>query len=1672
MAKKITKNLAKSKTALKKIITVKNADGDPDTTAEILIQNKIKYTPKVSVIIPVYNVEQYLRECLDSVVNQTLREIEIICVDDGSTDSSLDILKEYASKDNRITVITQKNLHAGVARNAGLAVARGEYVHFCDSDDWVEKEIYTECLKKIADIILFDAFKTDISLNKKLSWKKDYLNKEKIKGDINEFEFKFCTGSPWGKLFRRTFINKHKIRFQNLKCCNDIYFVKLALVVADSIELVDRPLYNWRFNAQGNTSSSRGKYSECIVAFAKQIYSTLEKLNLLNKYEELLYQLCVDAFAYEYSQCVFEKRQQQMESYKKFLPHKYLSNLIEKVTPEISVIIPVYNASDSIAKTLDSLLLQTFTNFEIIAVNDGSTDTSLDILNLYKRKDHRVQVLNQNNSGAGSARNNGINIARGKYITFLDSDDFCEHNMLEEYHKIMKETDADIAVSKFYKYSIKEQKIVSTAGHYAKKGLYNTTELGEDLFTISLPMPWNKIFKKQLLEKNNITFPNLKSSEDICFCYSAFAHAQKIAFIDKTFVFWTYDNTKSLHFTSGNKNLEDAFLTFVELQKQLNASNLYTKHANAFVKAFASSCKWLITNFCSNTKSIFNTIRKYIKLLELEKYPYWNKFINNLIKTYEHEHEIIISLTSYPARIGTINQTIESLLNQTMKADKVILWLAPEQFPNREGDLPQQLLDLCNKGLTIDWYHDIRSYKKLIPTLKKYPDALIVTADDDLLYEPTWLEELHKGYLKYPNDINIHRATKFYRDATGFRTIAGGREYWPNASVLNKITGGAGALYPPKCFYKDVLDEELIMKLAPTNDDQWFWIQCLLNNKKIRVVDKPQWCLHYIPGTQETGLCKVNDAGPKLFWRDFRALMNYYPQVYNMLKTEADKHTLNRPVSIPYFEDFSKSNVAKKVGLNFVNTPKTYNEKIQWLKLFASTPDKTRLADKYLVRDWVAEKIGEKYLIPLLGAYDSFEEINFKKLPKRFVIKCNHGCGYNIIVKDKSKLDLNDVKSKLDKWMNENFAFRAGCELHYRDIPPKIIIEKYIENKKSIGGDLYDYKFWCFDGRVHYIQFLSERNTDGLKMAFYDRKWKKQNFVYSYPLDTKTIERPDNLYEMIELAEKLSAGFNHVRVDFYRMDDGTIYFGEMTFTSASGTCKWNDEKINRYFGKLIKLPKLAYNIDTGEYYKLPKIKKQKKDKKEKQQKKKLNLKPYLLFPYYLIAMVFMKYIKIPVLKFVKHTKQIWYSHSHRGKMDMLNKNFTNIMQSVTSVKNDMTNQITQIKNQQSNLEKQIADLRHTTGVKSNDLSQQIADFQSSASQSNDALAQKIIDLNTVTKNKSNDLSQQIADFQSSASQSNDALAQKIIDLNTVTENKSNDLSQQIADFQSNASQSNDALVQKIIDLINTTNGIPDTIAQHASEQIKAIQHNVETLNQQIKDTQSNIINTVDQIKKYADELTVMNSEPYWAHVYHDTTANTTWLKNKSVSPGRWAISYIVLYVLYRILDEAKPKSILECGLGQSSKLTIQYADSHNVDLTICENNPEWLSFFQRQFPTADKYTTILDTEMVNIVPEHESRTYANFKQTIGNKKFNLVLIDGPLGSPHYSRPEVLDIVDNLDKSFVILLDDMNRIGEQETWQLLKQKLHSKSIEFKERKYSSDKTVGLICSTDLAYLTSL
>lgn len=256
------------------------------------------------------------------------------------------------------------------------------------------------------------------------------------------------------------------------------------------------------------------------------------------------------------------------------------------------------------------------------------------------------------------------------------------------------------------------------------------------------------------------------------------------------------------------------------------------------------------------------------------------------------------------------------------------------------------------------------------------------------------------------------------------------------------------------------------------------------------------------------------------------------------------------------------------VGGDDFEKPQTFNGKINWLKIHDVTPLKTKLADKYLVRDWVIQKIGGDYLIDLLGTYDDFSEIDFDELPQQFVIKANHGSGMNIVVKDKSALNMKYAKDETTRWMNTIFGYE-GMEIHYFDIPRKILIEKYIE---EMDGNLFDYKIYCFNGEPRYIQVMGNRDmvNKTANEMFFDLDWNKMPFHHTQPEFDFVIERPEKLDELIQVARVLCEGFKYVRVDLYIINN-EVKFGEMTFSPANGMGEWNPPEVNYELGKLLDL---------------------------------------------------------------------------------------------------------------------------------------------------------------------------------------------------------------------------------------------------------------------------------------------------------------------------------------------------------------------------------------------------------------------------------------------------------------------------------------------------------------------
>ena len=252
-----------------------------------------------------------------------------------------------------------------------------------------------------------------------------------------------------------------------------------------------------------------------------------------------------------------------------------------------------------------------------------------------------------------------------------------------------------------------------------------------------------------------------------------------------------------------------------------------------------------------------------------------------------------------------------------------------------------------------------------------------------------------------------------------------------------------------------------------------------------------------------------------------------------------------------------------------LKNPQTYNEKLQWLKLYDRKPIYTKMVDKYEAKKYVENIIGKEYIIPTLGIYNGFEEIDFNKLPNRFVIKCTHDSGGLVICKDKHNLDINKTKRIINKCLKKNFYY-IGREWPYKNVQPRIIIEEYMEDNKV--KELRDYKFLCFNGNPQLMFIATDRQKGETKFNYYDMNFNFLDFKQGHPNDKKKIDKPINFNKMIELSKKLSKGIPHLRVDFYEIN-GKIYFGELTFYHYSGFMKFEPEEWDLRIGKYLNINK-------------------------------------------------------------------------------------------------------------------------------------------------------------------------------------------------------------------------------------------------------------------------------------------------------------------------------------------------------------------------------------------------------------------------------------------------------------------------------------------------------------------
>lgn len=267
-----------------------------------------------------------------------------------------------------------------------------------------------------------------------------------------------------------------------------------------------------------------------------------------------------------------------------------------------------------------------------------------------------------------------------------------------------------------------------------------------------------------------------------------------------------------------------------------------------------------------------------------------------------------------------------------------------------------------------------------------------------------------------------------------------------------------------------------------------------------------------------------------------------------------------------YIQILYNLKLGKKVDLK---NPKTFNEKIQWLKLNYRKHDYTVMVDKYAVKEYVSSVIGAQYIVPVLGVWDRFEEIDFSKFPRQFVLKTTHDSGTVVIVKDKDNLNIKDVKKQIKNSLKKNYFYKFR-EWPYKFVKPRIIAEKYISDLNS--DELSDYKFYCFNGVPKLLLIATGRNSkEGVKMNFFDMDFNKLNFHRGHPTSNEEFQQPKNFEKMKEFSKILSKNIPFIRCDFYESNEN-LYFGELTFYPAAGFEPFEPEEWDLILGEMLVLP--------------------------------------------------------------------------------------------------------------------------------------------------------------------------------------------------------------------------------------------------------------------------------------------------------------------------------------------------------------------------------------------------------------------------------------------------------------------------------------------------------------------
>ena len=495
----------------------------------------------ISIIVPIYNTEKYLHECLDSIINQTYANFEVLLVNDGSTDSSGIICQEYVERDSRFRYFEKDNGGVASARNLGLEHSEGTYITFIDSDDWVEQNyldvLYTALKENDTDVAIstYKRFAQD-SVFYLRSYSKEndeFLNIGKrnrnsfleILPKLGELDHSFYSISS--KLIKRKIIG-NLLFDEQVSYAEDLNFFFHLYLGVESVVYVRDYTYIYRTHDASTSQNVNELKALQELEIYKSMFQQIDRMGLPTFY---YFKRMENVVIYRISGFPTSKAIREYES--------FVSEVRERVTyqqPLISLIVPIYNVENYLWSCLDSIAKQTYSNIEILLVNDGSPDGSAAICQEFVARDSRFRYIEKENGGLSDARNAGIAEAKGEFISFVDSDDWIELTYVEDLYRAALFNDAEVVVSNYKKFDVKD----NCYWIHIFDDYYETHYSGEELIQqlpalerkdFSFTTSWGILFAHRLFDA--ISFPKGKTIEDTRTNYRLFAESRRLTYIHK-----------------------------------------------------------------------------------------------------------------------------------------------------------------------------------------------------------------------------------------------------------------------------------------------------------------------------------------------------------------------------------------------------------------------------------------------------------------------------------------------------------------------------------------------------------------------------------------------------------------------------------------------------------------------------------------------------------------------------------------------------------------------------------------------------------------------------------------------------------------------------------------------------------------------------------------------------------------------------------------------------------------------------------------------------------------------------------------------------------------------------------------------------------------------------------